>query len=50
MGGVAKAFTNRGLIKLHVKGNNIAWKLEVEAAWALEEGRALDSIVRIKEV
>lgn len=49
-GGVTKAFTNKGLIKFHIKGNNIAWKLEAEAAWALEEGRALDGIVRIKDV
>ena len=49
-GGVGKAFTNRGLINFHVKGNNLPWKMEIEAAWALEEGRALDEIVRIKDV
>lgn len=48
--GIRKAFTNRGLINFHIKGNNLSWKMETEAAWALEEGRALDGIVKIKEV
>ena len=45
---VKKAFTNSGLLKFHIKGQNFAWKLEHRAAWALDEGQALDKLVKIK--
>ena len=48
--GIKKAFTNQGLLKLHVKGNNTSWKLEHRAAWALDEGQALDKLVKVKFV
>ena len=47
---VKKAFTNHGLLQLHVKGHNIPWKLEHRDAWALDEGQALDKLVTIKAV
>ena len=48
--GVKKALTNQGFLKLHVKGNNITWKLEHRAAWALDEGQVLDKLVKVKFV
>ena len=48
--GVKKAFTNQGFLKLHIKGYNTTWKLEHRAAWALDEGQALDKLVKVKFV
>lgn len=47
---VKKAFTNNGLIHFHVKGKNLTWKLERNGAWALDEGRILENLVKIKDV
>ena len=49
-GGVTRAFTSGGLINFHVKGNNFPWKMDTDSAWALEGGRSLDEIVKIKDV
>ena len=48
-GGFKRAFTSGGLINLHVRGNNFPWKIDTDSAWALEGGRSLDEIVRIRE-
>ena len=48
--GIRKAFTNQGLLKLHIRGHNTGWKLEHRAAWALDEGQALDKLVKVKFV
>ncbi len=45
---IKKAFTNQGFLRLHVKGHNITWKLDKQAAWALDEGQALDKLVKVK--
>lgn len=47
---VKKAFTNTGIIQFHIKGHNISWKMERDRAWALEDGRFIDNLVKIKEV
>ena len=46
--GVKKAFTDQGLVKFHIKGRNVAWKLESRDAWLLDEGQALDKLVNVK--
>jgi len=46
--GVRRAFTSEGFNYLHVKGYNRVWKLDREPAWALEDGKALDKLVKIK--
>ena len=46
--GVRRAFTSEGFNYLHVKGHNRVWKLDKEPAWALEDGKALDKLVKIK--
>ena len=43
-----KAFTSQGLLQFHVKGHNVPWKLEHMTAWALDEGQALDKMVKVK--
>ena len=45
-----KAMFNTGIVQFHVKGGNIAWKMDREGVWALDEGRYLDSLVKVKEV
>ena len=47
---VKKAFTGTGIINCHLAGNNLAWKMERDGAWALEDGRTIDGLVRIKDV
>ncbi|KAI4161394.1 MAG: hypothetical protein L6R39_000066 [Caloplaca ligustica] len=42
------AFTNSAFIYLRAKGHYASWKVAEEAGWALDEGRALDRIVRSK--
>ncbi len=46
--GVRRAFTNEGFHYLHVKGHNRVWKLDSDPAWALDDGKALDRLVKIK--
>lgn len=46
--GIRSAFTTDGFYLLHVRGNNRAWKLDKEPAWALDDGKALDRLVKIK--
>lgn len=33
-------------IYLHVKGKNGVWKIDQTAAWALDEGKAIDKLVK----
>ena len=40
------AFTKNPFIYLRVKGFNSSWKLDMETGWALENGRAIDRIVK----
>lgn len=47
---VKKALFNEGFLKLHLKGRNITWKLEKDADWALDDGQALDKLVKIRIV
>ncbi|KAL8733836.1 MAG: hypothetical protein Q9166_001824 [cf. Caloplaca sp. 2 TL-2023] len=44
--GVKELFTKNPFIYLRVKGFNSSWKLDHDAGWALEEGRAIDRIVK----
>jgi len=46
--GVRRAFTNEGFIYLHIKGYNRVWKLGSDPAWALDDGKALDKLVKLK--
>lgn len=46
--GIKSAFTSGGFHSLHVRGNNMVWKLDKDPAWALDDGKALDKLVRIK--
>lgn len=46
--GVRRAFTNEGFHYLHVKGQNRVWKLDSDPAWALDGGKALDRLVKVK--
>ena len=46
--GIKRAFTNDDFYFLHVKGNNRVWKLAKDPAWALDDGKALDRLVKIK--
>ena len=48
VGGIRSAFTSGGFHHLHVRGNNRMWKLDKNPAWALDDGRALDKLVKIK--
>ena len=43
-----RAFTSEGFHYLHVRGKNRAWKLDKDPAWALDDGKALDRLVKIK--
>lgn len=45
-----KAFTNEGFILLHIRGNNRTWKVEKDTAWALDDGKTLDRLVKVKVV
>lgn len=46
--GVRRAFTTEGFHYLHVAGHNRVWKLDSNPAWALDDGKALDKLVKIK--
>ncbi|KAF6240427.1 hypothetical protein HO173_001095 [Letharia columbiana] len=46
--GTRRAFTSEGFHYLHVRGNNRVWKLGKDPAWALDDGKALDKLVKIK--
>lgn len=45
---VKRAFTNERFHHLHIKGYNRVWKLDSDPAWALDGGKALDNLVKIK--
>lgn len=44
--GLKDAFTKNPFIYLRVKGFNSSWKLDMESGWALEDGRAIDRIIK----
>ena len=46
--GIRRAFTNEDFHFLHVRGNSRVWKLAKDPAWALDDGKALDRLVKIK--
>lgn len=46
--GIRRAFTSEGFHYLHVRGNNRVWKMDKDPAWALDDGKALDKLVKIK--
>ncbi|KAM0797793.1 hypothetical protein BDR22DRAFT_891842 [Usnea florida] len=46
--GIKSAFTNDDFHFLHVRGNSLVWKLAKDPAWALDDGKALDRLVKIK--
>ena len=46
--GIRRAFTNERFHYLHVKGQNRVWKFDSDPAWALDDGRAVDNLVKIK--
>ncbi|MCJ1355219.1 MAG: hypothetical protein MMC33_005210 [Icmadophila ericetorum] len=41
-----KTWSKEGFIYMRVMGYNLAWKIDREAAWALEDGKAIDRLVR----
>lgn len=43
---VRRVFSAAGFLRLQVDGFNVQWKLDMTAGWALDEGRALDRVVR----
>ena len=45
---VRRALTSEQFHRIHIKGNNRAWKLDSDPAWALDEGKALDKLVKIR--
>ena len=46
--GIQSAFTGGRFHYLHIRGNNRVWKLDKDPAWALDDGRALDQLVKVK--
>lgn len=46
--GVRRAFTSEGFNYLHVKGNNRVWKMDKDPAFARDDGKALDRLVKVK--
>lgn len=46
--GIRKAFTSEGFHYLHIRGNSRVWKLAKDPTWALDDGKALDRLVKIK--
>lgn len=46
--GVRRALSSKGFHYLHVRGNNRVWKLDKDPTWALDDGKALDKLVKIK--
>ena len=46
--GIRSAFTVGGFHHLHVRGNNRVWKMDKDPAWALDDGKTLDKLVKIK--
>lgn len=48
--GIRRAFTTDGFYHLHVRGYNRAWKMDKDPAWALDDGKTLDRLVKIKLV
>ena len=45
--GIFRAVTNSGYLKLRVAGYFYAWKVDARLAWALEEGRSLESLIEV---
>ena len=43
---VKKTWNQEAFIYMRVKGKNGTWKLDSDPAWALDEGRALDRLVK----
>ena len=46
--GIRRAFTNEGFHYLHIRGNYRAWKMDKNPVWALDDGKAIDKMVKIK--
>ena len=46
--GIRSVFTMGEFHKLHIRKNIRAWKLDKNPVWALDDGRALDKLVKIK--
>ncbi|KAL2037354.1 hypothetical protein N7G274_009839 [Stereocaulon virgatum] len=46
--GLKRAYTSEGFLYLHLKGNNRVWKMDRDPAWALDDGKALDRLVKVK--
>ena len=44
---IKSAFAGGGFHHLHLRGRNRVWKLDKDPAWALDEGKALDKLVKI---
>ena len=41
-----RVLTKEGFIYVQIKGRNGTWKLDQDAAWILDDGRALDRLVK----
>ena len=46
--GIKSAFTGGRFHYLHIRGHIRAWKIDKDPEWALDDGRALDKLVKIK--
>ena len=46
--GIRSAFTGGRFHNLHIRGNFRVWKMDKDPEWALDDGRALDKLVKIK--
>lgn len=47
---IRMAFTGDNFHYLHIRGKNRVWKMDKDPAWALDDGKALDRLVKIKLV
>ena len=44
--GLRNMVTSEGFIHINIKGRNGVWKLDRNAAWLLEDGKAIDRLIR----
>lgn len=47
---IRMAFTSDNFHYLHIRGKNRVWKMDKDPAWALDDGKALDRLVKVKLV
>ena len=45
---VRETWTQQRFLHLHIKGHSRTWKLFADPAWALDDGKAIDKLVKVK--